>query len=95
MGGGNEKMALMNCPECGKEISDKAKICIYCGYPLEDENAKKETDIQCQECGSKVYHDMGRCPVSAYFQAYLCVSLISHSAPGAVPFPPFFPLPFI
>ena len=56
-------MALMNCPECGKEISDKAKICIYCGYPLEDENAKKETDIQCQECGSKVYHDMGRCPV--------------------------------
>lgn len=56
-------MALMNCPECGKEISDKAKICIYCGYPLEEENAKKETDIQCQECGSKVYHDMGRCPV--------------------------------
>jgi len=45
MGGGNEKMALMNCPECGKEISDKAKICIYCGYPLEEENAKKETDM--------------------------------------------------
>lgn len=29
-------MALINCPECGKEISDKAKACIHCGYPLED-----------------------------------------------------------
>ena len=28
-------MALINCPECGKEISDKAKNCIHCGYPME------------------------------------------------------------
>lgn len=28
-------MALINCPECGKEISDKAKNCIHCGYPLD------------------------------------------------------------
>ena len=68
-------MALMNCPECGKEISDKAKICIYCGYPLEDENAKKETDIQCQECGSKVYHDMGRCPVCGSMRFYYKIGL--------------------
>lgn len=27
-------MALINCPECGKEVSDKATICIYCGFPL-------------------------------------------------------------
>ena len=27
-------MALINCPECRKEISDKAKNCIHCGYPL-------------------------------------------------------------
>lgn len=25
---------LIKCPECGKEISDKAKKCIHCGYPL-------------------------------------------------------------
>ena len=30
-------MALIICPECGKEISDKAKCCIHCGYPLEEE----------------------------------------------------------
>ena len=27
-------MALMKCPECGKEISDQAKACIFCGYPI-------------------------------------------------------------
>ncbi|MDE7020981.1 MAG: zinc-ribbon domain-containing protein [Lachnospiraceae bacterium] len=27
-------MALINCPECGKEISDKSETCIHCGFPL-------------------------------------------------------------
>lgn len=27
-------MALINCSECGKEISDKAKTCPNCGYKL-------------------------------------------------------------
>lgn len=27
-------MALITCPECGKEISDKSDKCIHCGYPL-------------------------------------------------------------
>lgn len=27
-------MALIKCPECGKEVSDRAKACIHCGYPL-------------------------------------------------------------
>lgn len=42
-------MSLINCPECGKEISDKADICIGCGFPIkeylnktEEEKAKKE-----------------------------------------------------
>ncbi len=28
-------MALIKCPECGKEVSDKAPQCIHCGYPLD------------------------------------------------------------
>lgn len=28
-------MALINCPECGKGISDKAKSCPNCGCPIE------------------------------------------------------------
>lgn len=27
-------MALIKCPECGKEVSDKATACINCGFPL-------------------------------------------------------------
>lgn len=31
-------MALIKCPECGKEISDRSSQCIHCGYPLSDIN---------------------------------------------------------
>ena len=27
-------MALIKCPECGKEISDAAESCPNCGYPI-------------------------------------------------------------
>ena len=27
-------MALIKCPECGKEISDISDKCINCGFPL-------------------------------------------------------------
>lgn len=40
-------MALINCPECGKEISDKAKACPRCGAPAKvlesPEKAEKKT----------------------------------------------------
>ncbi len=29
-------MALINCPECGKEVSDTANVCIHCGYGIKD-----------------------------------------------------------
>ena len=29
-------MAIIRCPECGKEISDKAKTCIFCGCPIQE-----------------------------------------------------------
>lgn len=31
-------MALIKCPECGKEISDKSEMCIHCGFPLKQKN---------------------------------------------------------
>ena len=42
-------MALITCPECGKEISDKAKTCPNCGAPVE----KKF----CQYCGEQIEKD--------------------------------------
>ena len=29
-------MALINCPECGQQVSDKAAVCIHCGAPLKE-----------------------------------------------------------
>ena len=33
-------MALIKCPECGKEISDKASVCPNCGTPIADKKIK-------------------------------------------------------
>lgn len=35
-------MALFNCPECGKEISDKAGACPHCGCPMAKGNISTE-----------------------------------------------------
>ena len=34
-------MALIKCPECHREISDKAECCIHCGYPVAAEREKE------------------------------------------------------
>jgi len=39
-------MALINCPECNKEISNQAKICVHCGYPLPKEFATTENPVK-------------------------------------------------
>ena len=33
---------LINCPECGKEVSNKSEKCIHCGYPFRVYIKKKE-----------------------------------------------------
>lgn len=43
-------MALIKCPECGKEISNKAKCCIHCGYPLDEISSNEYKDILTREC---------------------------------------------
>lgn len=35
-------MALVNCPECNKEISDSAKQCPSCGYEIQKEITRSE-----------------------------------------------------
>lgn len=37
-------MALINCPECDKQVSDKAKACPNCGFPI-DELSKAEEQL--------------------------------------------------
>lgn len=41
-------MALIKCPECGKEVSDKANVCLNCGYSIREyvENIRKKEVYQ-------------------------------------------------
>ena len=50
-------MALINCPECGKEISDQAVSCPNCGTPI----SKGEKKF-CQHCGEQIDKDCVICP---------------------------------
>lgn len=56
-------MGLINCPECGREISDTAPNCPHCGYVLHNaaqqepvinvtvDNGNKGS-LKCPKCGS-------------------------------------------
>lgn len=56
------RVALISCSNCGKDISDKAKICPNCGYRLIEEIVTEETSIICEDCGSKIPHGADTCP---------------------------------
>lgn len=47
-------MALINCPDCGKEVSDKAPACIHCGFPLtsvDDTKTDEKKHLKfCENC---------------------------------------------
>ena len=38
-------MALIKCPECEKEVSNSAKMCPNCGYPIAENCGKGEARI--------------------------------------------------
>ncbi len=47
-------MALIKCPECGREISDKAKQCPKCGWKVNVDEVKKEEVLRKKEVGIEV-----------------------------------------
>lgn len=48
-------MAMITCPECGAQISDKATACPKCGSPIV---VKKK----CEECGAELPDGATKCP---------------------------------
>lgn len=40
-------MALIKCPECGKEVSDTANTCVNCGFNLNNKITKKKKGKGC------------------------------------------------
>ena len=59
---------IIKCPECGKEISDKAKFCIHCGFTLNEAASSvnknpsdaPETKIEYKELHSNVRKYCGK-----------------------------------
>lgn len=61
-------MALIKCPECGKEISDKATYCPNCGCPSKEFNTPKELSenekpqmFNCVNCGRPLPVGIKKC----------------------------------
>ena len=50
-------MAIMECPNCGEQVSDKAKKCVHCGAVLIPEEKR-----YCQECGAELDAEADVCP---------------------------------
>ena len=51
-------MAMITCPNCGEQISDKAKKCVHCGI----EFPEKKTILVCSECGTELEEGTTICP---------------------------------
>lgn len=46
-------MALINCPECNNEVSDKAEVCVYCGFGVAKYVERQKKIIKIQEEAEK------------------------------------------
>lgn len=53
------KSNLIKCPECGKEISSKAKRCVHCGNVFVE---TKSQTRRCTDCGREIPSDVMECP---------------------------------
>lgn len=42
---GDESMAMIKCPECGRQISDKAVNCPICGYPIKSGSTNNKINL--------------------------------------------------
>lgn len=50
-------MSMITCPNCGEQISDKAKKCVHCKTVLIQEEKKR-----CAECGAELEKEATECP---------------------------------
>ena len=53
-------MAIIKCPECGHQVSDKAPTCPSCGVEI----AGKV--VRCHQCGAIYFSEHDACPICSY-----------------------------
>ncbi|MDR2160562.1 MAG: zinc ribbon domain-containing protein [Desulfovibrio sp.] len=51
-------MSMTTCPECGKPVSDHAKICPHCGI----NRLNIDLGTSCSECGGSISNNARVCP---------------------------------
>ena len=74
-------MTLIKCKECNKEISDKAKSCPHCGFPIEEtQNIENTNNVIMQNNLIKIPINKEKCSIISIiffilfsFVMYLCV----------------------
>ena len=44
-------MALIQCPECELQVSDKALSCPHCGYPLNEKGFQTDSEVSLKSKG--------------------------------------------
>ncbi len=55
-------MALIKCPQCENQISDKALECPSCGFKIIKKDEKEKEPIECEECGKEIPDGALTCP---------------------------------
>lgn len=55
-------MALIKCPNCDKDISDKAKSCPHCGHIPVTPAAIDPKPLICEDCGTEIPEGVEVCP---------------------------------
>ena len=84
-------MAIIKCPECGKEVSDKAKVCPNCAYPIAELNSSKlYSTYQNKNDSSSKEFDLGQiavCILLVIVVFAIFISIMSQAASlGAGPY---------
>lgn len=55
-------MSLIKCPNCERDVSDKATICPGCGYQLISDIEYPDEPIKCEDCGQVLPENSDVCP---------------------------------
>ena len=70
-------MALIKCPECGKEISDRAALCVNCGYPIQGQNVESKLIIKALKHPNEsrvIGYSLGTPMYGKSVQIYICTT---------------------
>lgn len=77
-------MALIKCPECGADVSDRSEMCVKCGFPIAKAVLRKcpecgadvpDRSVKCLKCGFPLQGDVGEANAAAPLKQAVAVKL--------------------